>query len=177
MMRQRQPLGMRRGPQLCGLVMALAVVHGTAEAAGPLAQPTPPPVLAEGDIVPSFEAEGLDGVRQSISFPEGISTVLFFFTSSCPTCHKMIPEWNRQYERRAERLRVIGVLLDREPPGFFMATPISFPVVRSPGRDFMRSEYKVYSVPLTLRVGPGGRVDGVGLGRLDGIRLGELFRP
>jgi hypothetical protein len=28
-----------------------------------------------------------------------------------------------------------------------------------------------------LRVGPGGQVQDVGLGALDPIRLGELFRP
>jgi hypothetical protein len=174
---RRDPVGLRRARKLCGLLIVVACLSGADAAAQPPAQPTPPPVLAKGETVPSFEAEGLDGVKQTIAFPDGGNTVLLFFTSSCPACHKMIPEWNRQFERRPAGLRVIGVILDREPPDFFMAMPISFPVVRAPGRDFMRAEYKVYRVPLTLRVGPGCRVDGVGLGQVDGIRLGELFRP
>jgi hypothetical protein len=71
---------------------------------------------------------------------------------------------------------VLAVLLDKEPPGFFMATPISFPVVRSPGGDFSRT-FKLHQVPLTVRVAAGGKVQDVGVGQLDPIRLGEIFRP
>jgi hypothetical protein len=117
----------------------------------------------------------VDGVVRQVSYPKGSSTILLFFLSSCPTCHKMIPEWNRAYERRPPGVTVLGVLMDREPPGFFQLTPVSFPVVRAPDRDF-RSTFKLARVPLTLRVGPGGKVQGVGSGLLDPIRLGELFR-
>jgi hypothetical protein len=96
--------------------------------------------------------------------------------SSCPTCHRMLPEWNRAFDRRPKGLRVYGILLDQEPPGFFMAMPVTFPVLRSPGGDFTR-EYKLARVPLTLRVGPAGQVEDVGSGHLDAMRLGELFRP
>jgi hypothetical protein len=36
---------------------------------------------------------------------------------------------------------------------------------------------KVNRAPTTLRVSAGGAVDDVGLGLLDPIRLGELFKP
>jgi hypothetical protein len=88
----------------------------------------------------------------------------------------MIPEWNRAFERRAKSLRVLGVLMDQEPPGFFAATAISFPVVRAPGRQALQ-EWQVNRAPLTLRVGEGGKIQEVGLGVLDPIRLGEIFRP
>lgn len=133
-------------------------------------------LLSPGDTVPAFEAEGLDGATQQIGYPKGSTTVLLFFSSGCPTCHKMIPEWNRAYERKPSALKVVGVLMDREPPGFFMATPVSFPVVRSPGKELARA-FKVQRVPLTLRVGPGGRVEDVGVGPLDLMRIGEIFRP
>ena len=160
------------------LGLCLAAFAGSALAAPPpRPTPTPPPVLSPGDTVPPFEAEGLDGETHSVTFPPGHDTVLLFFMSSCPACHRMIPEWNREYEKRPAGLQVIGVLLDQEPPGFFMAMPISFPVLRTPGRELTQGKYKVYRVPTTLRVAPGGVVDGVGQGQLDGIRLGELFRP
>jgi hypothetical protein len=100
----------------------------------------------------------------------------------------MIPEWNRAYERHTKGLKIIGVIMDQEPPGFWGTMPISFPVVRSPGRAFV-SSLNVNRVPLTLRVGEGGRVEDVGLGEVcsgaavpagscvDGIHLGELFAP
>lgn len=157
------------------LVLALVVAPVVA-AQDPATAPAAPPALARGDVVPPFVAEGLDGQPLSVAYAKGSDTVLLFFLSSCPACHKMIPEWNRAYERRPKGLRVFGVLLDREPPGFFMATPIAFPVLRSPGKEFSKT-FKLHKVPLTLRVGAGGKVLDVGLGQLDGIRVGELFRP
>jgi len=129
-----------------------------------------------GDKIPPFDADGVDGVRRHIDFPKGSTTVLLFFLSGCPVCHRMIPLWNSAYERRDKNLQVMGVLMDREPPGFFLVTDISFPVVRSPGAEFLR-QLKVNRAPLTLRVGAGGVVTDVGLGQLDLIRLGELLRP
>ena len=137
---------------------------------------TPPPAPAVGDVVPPFQAEALDGTIKHIAFPTGSRTILLFFLSGCPTCHKMIPEWNRAFERRPKGLEVVGIMLDKEPPGFFMATPIAFPVLRSPGPDFAR-KLNVNKVPASLRVVAGGRVEDVGTGLLDPIRLGEIFRP
>jgi hypothetical protein len=113
---------------------------------------------------------------KQVSFPKGSSTVILFFLSGCPTCHRMIPEWNRAFERRPSGLRILGILMDQEPPGFFAAMPISFPVLRSPGKEFL-SSLKVTRVPLTLRVGAGGKVEDLAVGLVDPIRLGELFRP
>jgi hypothetical protein len=151
-----------------GLVVTLAVPVAVAD--------TTPPQLAQGDVVQPFDAPGLDAAVRHVDYPKGSATVLLFFLSGCPTCHKMIPEWNRAYERRPPKLNVICVLMDREPPGFFQATRIAFPVVRSPGREFLNS-WKVHRAPLTVRVGPGGKVEEAQTGIIDPIRLGEIFRP
>jgi hypothetical protein len=151
---------------------ALAAALVPPAAAGP--PPTPP--LAAGETVQPFDAEGVDGATKHVDFPKGSATVVLFFLSGCPTCHKMIPEWNRAYERRPAKLKVIGVLMDREPPGFFQATRIAFPVVRSPGREFLTA-WKVQRAPMTIRVGAGGKVEDAQLGIIDPIRLGEIFRP
>ncbi len=55
-------------------------------------------------------------------------------------------------------------------------TSIVFPVLRSPGREFLRG-LNVNRAPLTLRVGEGGTIEDLGLGEIDPIRLGELFAP
>jgi peroxiredoxin len=147
-------------------------------AAAPLRAQAPSAPLspAKGDVIPSFETLGVDGKPVKVEFPKGSKTMLLFFLSGCPTCHKMIPEWNRAYERKPAGLTVLGVLMDQEPPGFFANTHIAFPVVRSPGRAFLEN-LKVRRAPLTVRVTAGGRVEDVGLGLLDPIRLGELLRP
>lgn len=130
---------------------------------------------AIGQTIPGFDAQKVDGGVEHVAFPTGGSTVLLFFLSGCPTCHKMLPQWSRAYERRPKGLTVIGVLMDQEPPGFFQNVPISFPVVRSPGRDFLNG-INVRRAPVTLRVAAGGKVEDVSLGLVDPIRLGQLFR-
>jgi len=156
-----------------GAVLTVVLALAAASAA---AQGAPPAAPSKGDQVPAFETLAIDGKPAKVDFPKGSKTVLLFFLSGCPTCHKMIPEWNRAFERKAATLKVVGVLMDQEPPGFWATMKISFPVVRSPGRAFL-SGLNVNRAPLTVRVGAGGIIDDLGLGLLDPIRLGELFAP
>ena len=155
------------------VAVAAAVALGTVPAApGDASHPT----VAPGYVVPEFSGQAVDGSTRHVAFAKGTATVLLFFLSSCPTCHKQIPDWNRAYQRRPKNVNVVGVILDREPPGFFEAYPVAFPVVRSPGREFLAS-YKVHRTPTTLRVAAGGKVENHGEGMLDPITLGEFFRP
>lgn len=160
-----------------------------AAAASAQQAPQLPMSPAKGDVVPVFETLGIDGKAVKVDYPKGSKTVLLFFLSGCPHCHKMIPEWNRAYERKAKNLKIVGVIMDQEPPGFWGTMPVSFPVVRSPGREFLSSLH-VNRAPLTLRVGEGGRIEDLAVGELcsgaegtpgvscvDPIRFGLLFAP
>jgi thiol-disulfide isomerase/thioredoxin len=157
-------------------IQALACALLTAALAAPAAAAPPAAAPSKGDVIPAFETKGIDGTAHTLSFEKGSKTVLLFFLSGCPSCHKMIPEWNRAYERRPEGLRVVGVIMDQEPLGFWSTISIAFPVVRSPGRKFLR-DLNVNRAPLTLRVIEGGEIEDLVLGVTDPIRLGELFKP
>jgi len=165
----RPPL-LGRGALLATLLTLLAPVARAQTA------PQPPASPEKGDVVPAFETLAVDGKPSKLDFPKGSKTVLLFFLSGCPVCHKMIPEWNSAYERRPKDLKVVGVIMDQEPPGFFEAMPIAFPVARAPGRSVLQS-LKIERAPLTVRIGPGGKVKDAALGLVDPIRLGEIFRP
>jgi thiol-disulfide isomerase/thioredoxin len=158
---------------LAGLAAALLASTAAAQAPAPAAPPASP---SKGAVVPVFETLGIDGKAVKVDFPRGSKTVLLFFLSGCPSCHKMIPEWNRAYERRSKDLKVLGVIMDQEPPGFWGTLPITFPVLRAPGQQFLRG-LNINRAPLTLRVAEGGRVEDLALGVVDPIRLGELFAP
>jgi thiol-disulfide isomerase/thioredoxin len=157
-------------------VIATACCAASAHAAAATTAGDKDDFLKPGDEVAPFEAEGVDGVVRRVEFGQDQVTILLFFSSGCPACHKMIPEWNRAFARRASNLAVIGVIVDSPPPRFFEMVPISFPVLRSPGRDFL-DRFKVARIPLTMRVASSGKIAEVGVGPLDGIRLGQLFRP
>jgi thiol-disulfide isomerase/thioredoxin len=160
---------------MAAAVLAAVSIAGSALAQAPAAA-SPPPSLAPGDVVTTFDAVGVDGVSRHVDFPKGSRTVVLFFLSSCPVCHKMLPLWSEYYQRKPSTVNVVGVMLDAPPPGFFGAMPIAFPVVRSPGQALLRT-FKVQHVPMTIRVGPGGKVEEVGEGVLDPIKLGQIFRP
>jgi thiol-disulfide isomerase/thioredoxin len=169
------------------LATAALAVLGAAAASAQEAAPLTP---SKGDVVPAFETMRVDGRPEKVDFPKGSRTVLLFFTSGCPHCHKMIPEWSRIYDKNPKNLRILGIILDQEPPGFWSTMPVSFPVLRSPGREFLRA-LNVNRVPLTLRVADGGKVEDLGLGEvctggaagvpgascIDAIRFGQLFAP
>jgi peroxiredoxin len=170
---RRQPLGTRN---LAAIVAAalLAASHAAAQAPAP----RPPDAPSKGDVVPAFETLGVDGKAARVDFPKGSKTVLLFFLSGCPSCHKMIPEWNRAHDRKPKGVKVVGVIMDPDqaPAAFWTTMSITFPVLRSPGHAFLRG-LNVNRAPLTLRVGEGGRVEDLALGVIDPIRLGELFAP
>jgi thiol-disulfide isomerase/thioredoxin len=167
---------MSRLPLRKGTVFVAVVAALLAAAPAAAQRIAPPQAPARGDVVPAFETMGIDGKPWKVDFPRGSTTVLLFFLSSCPSCHKMIPEWNRAYERRSKDVKVVGILLDQEPPGFWSSIAIAFPVLRSPGRELLRA-LNVNRVPLTLRVGEGGRIEDFAVGVTDPIRIGELFAP
>jgi peroxiredoxin len=170
---RRQPLGIRN----LATFAAVALLAASAAAAqGPA--PVPRDAPSKGDVVPAFETLGVDGKAARVDFPKGSKTVLLFFLSGCPSCHKMIPEWNRAYGRKPKGVKVLGVIMDPDqaPPVFWSTMSITFPVLRSPGHAFLRG-LSVNRAPLTLRVAEGGKVEDLALGVIDPIRLGELFAP
>ena len=158
------------------LAAAAALLAVPAAPQSPVPPAAPPAAPSKGDVVPAFETLGIDGQAHKVSFPKGSKTVLLFFLSGCPHCHKMMPEWNRAYERRAKGLTVLGVIMDQEPPGFWSTMPVSFPVLRAPGREFLR-QLNINRAPLALRVSEGGKIEDLAPGETDLIRLGEIFKP
>lgn len=170
---RRLPLGTRNFATIVASALLLA---SQAAAQTPLPAAVPRDAPTKGEVIPAFETLAIDGKASRVDFPKGSKTVLLFFLSGCPSCHKMIPEWNRAFDRQPKGLRIVGVIMDQEPPGFWGTMSIRFPVLRSPGHAFLRG-LNVNRAPVTLRVGEGGRVEDVALGVIDPIRLGELFAP
>jgi len=158
------------------LLILVAAMMLAARASAQAPPAVPPQSPSKGDLIPAFESMGIDGQPRKVDFPAGSETVLLIFSSGCPHCQRMIPEWNRAYGRKPKDLRVLGVITDRETPAFWETFSVVFPVVRSPGHQFLR-DLNVQRVPLMLRVAEGGRIEDVVAGETDPIRLGELFKP
>ena len=131
------------------------------------------PLAGRRDRLPGLAARRNLAAR---GFPEGQEHPRPVLPQQLPGVSPDDPARNDYYSRRPKDLAVYGVMLDREPPGFFDAMPIAFPVLRSPG-PALHPMFKLRHVPFLARVAPGGRVDSVSEGITDPIKLGELFRP
>jgi hypothetical protein len=161
--------------RLVVLIALLGLGH-PASAQVPSPSPTPLRGPAVNEVVPTFDAPGMAMSPVHVDFPKGSKTVLIFFQASCPHCQRMIPVWNRAFDRKPADLKVLGILMDNPPPGFFELLHVSFPVLHAPSLSFLR-DLKVSTVPVTLRVGEAGKIVDVALGEVDGIRVGQLFAP
>jgi len=156
---------------LAGAVAALALLSAPAAAHGGA------PDLKVGEKVPAVSGPGAaTGQVRAVDYARSKATVLLFFMPDCPHCHKMIPEWNRAFERKPAGIEIVGLMLGQEPPGFFDLFPVKFPVLRYDGRD-AAAHFKLHQVPLMVRVGKAGLVEDVAQGVIDPIRVGEIFRP
>lgn len=145
-------------------------------AEGPPSVASPAPDgLAAGTPAPSFEGEGLNDKTYTVEFPKDRATVLLFFLSGCPTCHKMIPEWNRALPKN-DSVKILGIMLDREPPGFFDGMPIAFPVLRAVRPREVSKLYKIGHVPMMVRITPNGTIEETASGLLEPAQVARLFR-
>jgi AhpC/TSA family len=160
-------------PSLTAVGLTLAFASA---ASSQLATPTTtrPPMLAAGDKAAVIESRTLDGTFRRIDYPKGKITVLLFFMSSCHICHGMIPEWNRVYENHTPDVDIVGVMVDEAPAEYVAKLDIHFPIVKAPLS--YREQFKVFSVPQTIRVSE-GIVQDIAVGHIDAMRLGELVRP
>jgi thiol-disulfide isomerase/thioredoxin len=156
---------------------AALCLAGTSAMADTAPGAAPAPTMAPGDEIPAFDAVTPEGPTRSVRFPKGKVTVLAFFISSCPKCHRMIPEWNRVFAKKGSDVEVLGVMLDRTPPppGFLAQLGVQFPLVYMPAG--LADKIKIQSVPQTVRVTAGGRVEDFAVGQVDVMRMGELARP
>ncbi len=159
------------------VALALVAQAGSVALAAqtPEASPAAREGLSPGDEAPVFAVETLTGARTPIEYARGAPTVLLFFLASCPHCKKLIPQWNAAHEARGAGVKVLGVMLDREPPGWFELVPISFPVVHVEDPRGVSRLFRLTRVPMTVRVGPDRRVADVVVGDVEPARLSQLF--
>jgi len=133
-----------------------------------------PPGLPSKGTCPGLRDPGDRRQGGQGRLPEGSKTVLLFFLSGCPSCHKMIPSGTAPTSG-AEGPE--GRRGDHGPgaAGFWGTLAIGFP---SCGRRDRRSCGPQRQPRPARPAGGRGRPDrGSRAGVIDPIRLGELFKP
>lgn len=125
-------------------------------------------ILNPEEKVPSLIGINLDGEEFKIEYPSSKKTVLFWFSSACPSCEHNLEFWKEIYEKHhLNKLRFFGVTRERKEKTeeFIKRFNIRFPVVIV--SDFsLLDEYKVEVVPQTMLIDTCGVIQKVWPGPL-----------
>jgi thiol-disulfide isomerase/thioredoxin len=108
---------------------ALAATSGPAGSA----QPAIIRFVKDPELAPSFEAQDLSGKKISPADYKGKVIVLNFWATWCPPCREEIPELISLQTQYKDRLQIIGVSEDDDPPAkvaqFVQKVGMNYPVV------------------------------------------------
>lgn len=120
----------------------------------------PSDALAEGERLDPFPVFDPDGNPKILEFDSG-THVLLVYSSTCPACEETLPVWNAWLDAGAFG-RAVPRAVRTDPPSAGTPSAPSPAALRLPihlvdrsGNNPLR---RVYLVPCTLVVGPGGTV-------------------
>jgi len=125
-------------------------------------------VLNPKDKVPSLIGVDLEGEEFSLQYPSSRKTILFWFSSTCPSCEHNLEFWKEIYRKHeSEKLTVLGVTHSGEGKieEFVQKFQVGFPVLVV--SDFsILDQYKVEVIPQTMLIDTDGIVQKVWPGPL-----------
>ena len=110
--------------------------------------------------VPPFLVDDLDGNIISTAALRGKVVLLAFWATWCPPCRDEIPELIELQSRYKDRLEIVGVSMDDDPPAavkqFAKEAGINYPIVM--GNQISTEYGGVPALPTSFVVNPDGRV-------------------
>jgi peroxiredoxin len=136
--------------------------------------------LAVGRAVAPLQLRHLDGFEETLApRAAGKDRLLLVFTTTCAACQANQPNWRALQERAGGSVDVVGVSLDdlEATRTYQRAHRLSFPVTVPVDPQQLTDALAVTAVPLTVRLGADGRVQGSWVGGLSEAQLAEITAP
>ena len=132
-----------------------------------------------GESVAAIHLQSLDG-EETVHDPtaSGRDSLLFVFTTDCPACRQTQDDWRTLHQELDGGVDVLGISLSAmdSTRGYRDQLDLSFPVGIPTEPERLTQNLSISGVPLTLRVGPDGRVRGSWSGTLSADQLTEVAR-
>jgi thiol-disulfide isomerase/thioredoxin len=133
--------------------------------------------LREGDVAPAYAAVTLDG-DSFVSMPRhGRPLLLNVWATWCIPCRHEMPGLQQLHERLGDRLRVVGVSVDRGPVdavhAFVGDYDLSFEIVHDPAERVVRA-FRTSGVPETFLIAADGRIRRRWIGAFDPLGKSAL---
>ncbi len=125
-------------------------------------------ILNPDEKVPSLVGITLNGDQIKLEYPSSQATILFWFSSACPSCEHNLKFWKEIYQKHSQKkLRFFGVTNsgEQKTEEFIKRFQLEFPVLMV--SDFsLLDQYKVEVIPQTMLIDPLGVVEKVWPGPL-----------
>ena len=137
-----------------------------------------PVSLQINEKVPVLRIRSLMNEYREIDFEKTESvTLLFVFSTTCPSCVKSLAIWNEITDSvKGSHLTIMGISIhDSSKTALFLKHhALNFPVYLAKDTSFER-DFKVESVPQTILITRRGFVANNWTGRVDSTRRNDLF--
>jgi len=140
----------------------------------------PPPNGPEvGQSLQPLRWQPLEGEEATLEFASAErESLLLIFTTDCPACSENQEAWRTVHEQLGDRVDVVGISLSEleTTRGYRDARALPFPVGVPVQPEEFANSLAITGVPMTIRVGPDGRVRGSWSGTLSEQQVSELSR-
>ncbi|HYS78623.1 MAG TPA: TlpA disulfide reductase family protein [Candidatus Dormibacteraeota bacterium] len=136
-------------------------------------------IPAPGEPVFDFALPDLQGNQVSLSSFRGRLVLVHFWATWCPVCLDEMAVLVEAARAHPDDLTVLGINLGEKPSkvsAYARRAGITFPILLD-ARGKVAARYGVLSLPITLVVGPDGRMaERVVMGSLDRDALGAILK-
>ena len=158
----------------CAAVVAAGIVAGSIAPVSAAAR-----IPAPGEPVSAFTLPDLQGNQVSLSSFEGRLVLVHFWATWCPVCLDEMSVLEEAARAHPRELTVLGVNLGEKPSrvaAYVRRAGITFPILLD-ARGKVAARYGVLSLPITLVVGPDGRMaERIVMGSLDRDSLEAILK-
>jgi peroxiredoxin len=116
------------------------------------------------DSAPDWELSSIDGGTVSLSDFKGKTVVLNFWATWCQPCVMEIPNFEK-FSKENPDIPVLGIAMDGKPQqlkAFAQQHNMTYPIVIA--NTQVQNDYKVTTLPMTVIVGPDGKVKDTHIG-------------
>lgn len=126
-----------------------------------------PQTLSIGGEVPALDLESPESERSRLAFDTGNPSILFVFNTTCPSCQRTAPSWERLSDSLSGCAKAVAISGEpseriaeygREKSPAYELYAVS--------QEVLAEAYNITVVPQTILVGSGGIVLGVWPGEL-----------
>ncbi len=170
----RRPAAPRRLSLPCAVLVAAGLIAGSRAPACAAAK-----IPAPGEPVFEFALPDLRGNQVSLSSLRGRLVLVHFWATWCPVCMDEMSILEEAAQAHPGDLAVLGINLGEKPAkvaAYARRAGITFPILLD-ARGKVAARYGVLSLPITLVVGPDGRMaEQLVMGALDRDSLGAILK-